>query len=58
MEIKTDLAKQLSNAVNKLHGMGVFHGDLKPGNITVLEEDGDYILKLIFLKIIVRTYSV
>lgn len=45
--IREDLCEQLTMAVNKLHNFNVFHGDLKPDNITIYEMDGMYMLKLI-----------
>jgi tRNA A-37 threonylcarbamoyl transferase component Bud32 len=45
--IREELCEQLSDAITKLHHYNVFHGDLKPDNITIYENEGTYTLKII-----------
>jgi hypothetical protein len=41
------IKNQLLTAVNALHSMGIFHGDIKPANIALTKVNNEYKLKII-----------
>ncbi len=45
--IKKDLIKQIISGVLHLHRLGLYHGDLKPANICIENNNSQYIIKLI-----------
>lgn len=46
LSVRKVIVDQILEAMNYLHGKGFEHGDLKPGNILLVEEKGDVVVKI------------